>query len=117
IESAGLTAVPHGREWQGGQRGEGFGRMNQKPLSAVHEPIEYVVQVLAEKSATLTSLTNGADLLVAGFNEQGLAANVAEYYGIPVVALHLFPERIWSSGWLLSLITKVSEGAQRRELG
>src|ERR1700733_4858532 len=117
IESAGLTAVPYGREWQAHLRDEGFVRMTQNPLSAIHEPIEYVAQVLAEKSATLMSLTNGADLLVAGFNEQGLAANVAEYYGIPVVALHLFPERIWSSGWLFSLITKVAEGAQRRELG
>jgi vancomycin aglycone glucosyltransferase len=117
IESAGLTAVPYGREWQAHLRDGDFVRMIQNPLSAIHEPIEYVAQVLAEKSATLMSLTNGADLLVAGFNEQGLAANVAEYYGIPVVALHLFPERIWSSGWLFSLITKVAEGAQRRELG
>jgi vancomycin aglycone glucosyltransferase len=117
IESAGLPAVPYGRDWQAHLRDEDFVRMTQNPLSAIHEPIEYVAQVMAEKSATLTSLTNGADLLVAGFNEQGLAANVAEYYGIPVVALHLFPERIWSSGWLFSLITKVAEGAQRRELG
>ena len=41
----------------------------------------------------LTPLANGADLLVAGFNEQGLAANIAAYYGIPLVALHFFPER------------------------
>jgi vancomycin aglycone glucosyltransferase len=117
IESAGLTAVAYGREWQAHLRDEDFVRVSQNPLSAIHEPIEYVAQVMAEKSATLVSLTNGADLLVAGFNEQGLAANVAEYYGIPVLALHLFPERIWSSGWLFSLITKVAEGAQRRELG
>jgi len=117
IESAGLTAVPYGRDWQAHLGDEDVVRMMQNPLSAIHEPIEYVAQVAAGKSATLTSLTNGADLLVAGFNEQGLAANVAEYYGIPVVALHLFPERIWSSGWLFSLITKVAEGAQRRELG
>src|SRR6201996_8529058 len=117
IESAGLPAVPYGREWQAHLRDADFVRTAQNPLSAIHEPIEYVAQVAAEKSATLMSLTNGADLLVAGFNEQGLAANVAEYYGIPVVALHLFPERIWSSGWLFSLITKVAEGAQRRELG
>jgi vancomycin aglycone glucosyltransferase len=117
IESAGLTAVPYGREWQAHLHNEDLARMAQNPLSAIHEPIEYIAQVMAEKSATLMSLTNGADLLVAGFNEQGLAANVAEHYGIPVVALHLFPERIWSSGWLFSLITKVAEGAQRRELG
>jgi vancomycin aglycone glucosyltransferase len=117
IELAGLTAVPYGREWQAHLHNEDLARMAQNPLSAIHEPIEYIAQVMAEKSATLMSLTNGADLLVAGFNEQGLAANVAEHYGIPVVALHLFPERIWSSGWLFSLITNVAEGAQRRELG
>src|SRR6202007_982926 len=83
IESAGLTAVPYGREWQAHLRDEDFVRMTQNPLSAIHEPIEYVVQVLAEKSATLTSLTNGADLLVAGFNEQGLAANCGGDLGVP----------------------------------
>ena len=35
----------------------------------------------------------------------------------PLVALHLFPERIWSSGWLFSRMTKVAEDAQRRALG
>jgi vancomycin aglycone glucosyltransferase len=89
----------------------------KNPLSVVPEVVEHVAQVKVEKGATLTALANGADLVLAGFNEQGLAANVAEYYGIPAVALHLFPERIWSSGWLFSLMTKVAEGAQRRALG
>ena len=91
IESAGLTAVPYGRDWQAQLRDEDFVRMIQNPLSAIHEAIEYVAQVAAEKTATLMSLTNGADLLVAGINEQGLAANVAEYYGIPLAALHSLP--------------------------
>ena len=62
IESAGLTAVPYGREWQAHLRDEDFVRMSQNPLSAIHEPIEYVAQVLAEKSATLMSLKNGPGL-------------------------------------------------------
>ena len=94
IESAGLTAVPYGRDWQAQLRDEDFVRMIQNPLSAIHEAIEYVAQVATEKTATLMSLTNGADLLVAGINEQGLAANVAEYYGIPLAALHSFPPQI-----------------------
>jgi len=54
--------------------------------------------------------------VLASFNEQGLAANVAEYYGVPVAALHPFPERIWSSDWLFSRMTKVAEDAQRQAL-
>ena len=51
--------------------------------------------------------------MVAGFNEQGLAANVAEYYGIPLVALHLFPGG-FGIEWLDWRITKEAEDTQRR---
>jgi len=91
-------------------------RMNN-PFSVVPEVVEHGTQVKLEKGATLAELANGADLVLAGFNEQGLAANIAEYHGIPAVALHLFPERMWSSNWLFSLMTKASEDAQRRALG
>jgi vancomycin aglycone glucosyltransferase len=87
------------------------------PLSVLPEVTEHVTQIKAEKGATLTALADGADLVLAGFNEQGLAANVAEYYRIPAVALHPFPERMWSSEWLFSRMTKVAEDAQRRALG
>ena len=122
IESAGLAGVAYGPDSREEMNpaSDLVGNLLPKmknPLSVVPEVVEHVAQVKVEKGATLTALANGADLVLAGFNEQGLAANVAEYYGIPVVALHLFPERIWSSGWLFSLMTKVAEGAQRRELG
>ena len=117
IESAGLTAVPYGRDWQAQLRDEDFVRMIQNPLSAIHEAIEYVTQVAAEKTATLMSLTNGADLLLAGINEQGLAANVAEYYGIPLAALHSFPPRILELGSPHGSVAKQAEHAQRRALG
>jgi UDP:flavonoid glycosyltransferase YjiC (YdhE family) len=81
------------------------------------EIIKHVGQVKAGKSATLTPLAKGADLILAGFNEQGVAANVAEYYGIPLAALHFFPPRIWSSWGLYSAVTKETEDAQRRALG
>jgi vancomycin aglycone glucosyltransferase len=81
------------------------------------EVVEHVSQVKADKSATLTTVAQGADLLVAGFNEQGLAANVAEYYGIPLAALHPFPTRIWSQESMVSVITQQTDDAQRHALG
>jgi vancomycin aglycone glucosyltransferase len=118
IESAGLTAVPYGPDWQAQMRDDSFVRMIQNPLSAVHEAVEYVARISAEKSSALTSLTDGADLLLAGMNEQGLAANVAEYYGIPLAVLHSFPPQILELGSPHgSLAGKQAELAQRRALG
>ncbi len=117
IESAGLTAVPYGPDWQAQMRDDSFVRMIQNPLGAIHEAVEYVAQVSAEKSAALVSLTNGADLLVAGMNEQALAANVAEYYGIPLAALHSFPPQILELGSAQGSLGEQAELAQRRALG
>jgi vancomycin aglycone glucosyltransferase len=117
IESAGVTAVPYGPDWQAQLRDADFVRMIQNPLSAIHEAIDYVTQLSAEKSATLMSLADGADLLLAGMNEQGLAANVAEYYGIPLAALHSFPPQILEVGSPQGAIAKQAEHAQRRALG
>src|ERR1700722_9412585 len=71
IESVGLTAVPYGPDWQAQMRDEGFVRMIENPLSAIHEAVEYVAQLWAEKSAALMSLTDGADLLLGDENGQG----------------------------------------------
>jgi vancomycin aglycone glucosyltransferase len=122
VESAGLAAVAYGPDSReemnpASELVSDLLPQMKNPLSVVPEVVEHVTQVKLEKGATLAALANGADLVLAGFNEQGLAANVGEYYGIPVVALHLFPELIWSSDWLFSLMTKVAEDAQRRELG
>jgi vancomycin aglycone glucosyltransferase len=117
IESAGLTTVPYGPDWQAQMRDEGFVRMIQNPLSAIHEAVEYVAQLSAEKSAALMSLTDGADLLLAGMNEQGLATNVAEYYGIPLALLHFFPPQILELGSPHGSVAKEAELAQRRALG
>jgi vancomycin aglycone glucosyltransferase len=121
-ESAGLVGVVYGpdsrEEMNPGSDlvASIIPRMNN-PFSVVPEVVEHATQVKLEKGATLTELANGADLVLAGFNEQGIAANVAEYQGIPAVALHPFPERMWSSSWLFSRMTKVAEDAQRRVLG
>ncbi|OBI12352.1 glycosyl transferase, partial [Mycobacterium sp. E2327] len=88
-------------------------------------------------SRTLTSLADGADLLLTGQTYHGVVANVAEYYDIPVAGLHHFPVRVngqigvpflpspapivrttLSAGWwLYNRFTKADEDAQRRELG
>ena len=85
-------------------------------------------------STTLTSLADGADLLFTGLSFEQAAANVAEYYDIPLATLHFFPAR--ANGqllpflpaplirsamtvieWLIWRATKKLEDAQRRELG
>lgn len=122
IESAGLAGVAYGPDSReemnpGSDLVRHIAPRMQNPFSVVPDVVEHVTEVKAQKSATLSALAHSADLVLAGFNEQGLAANVAEYHGIPVAALHLFPERIWSSDWLFSQMTKVAEDAQRRALG
>jgi UDP:flavonoid glycosyltransferase YjiC (YdhE family) len=85
-------------------------------------------------TTTLTSLASGADLLITAVNFEDAAANVAEYYDVPLATLHYFPLRangqlasflpaplirfavrvFWWLGWRG---TKKVEDAQRRELG
>jgi UDP:flavonoid glycosyltransferase YjiC (YdhE family) len=95
---------------------------------------EALVQCWEEVSTTLKSVTDEADLLCIGVNFEVAAANVAEYYDIPLATLHWFPVRarsqvLWflpaplgrfamSLFWWLSWRgTKRVEDAQRRELG
>jgi vancomycin aglycone glucosyltransferase len=68
--------------------------MIENPMEALPQAVDYIAQVFDDKSTTLLSVADGADLLVAGMTEQGMAANVAEYYGIPLAALHFFPPEI-----------------------
>jgi UDP:flavonoid glycosyltransferase YjiC (YdhE family) len=118
VQSVGLAAVGYGPDSREQvNAATDFLRRVQNPFSALGEVVERVNQVWAEKAATLMSLAQGADLLVAGMNEQGLAANVADYCGISLAALHFFPARVWSSGLLYSQITKEALDAQRRALG
>ena len=87
-----------------------------------------------EMSTTLMSLAEGADLLFTGINFEDAAANVAEYYDIPLATLHYFPLRpngqvlpslpaplgrsaVTAFWWLSWRGTKKVEDAQRRDLG
>ena len=113
LESVGLAAVPFGPEPLSSVRN----RTVEDPASAMAEQVEYLSRAMVEWGTTLTTLANGADLLLTGRIEQGLAANVAEYYGIPQAALHFFPgahSRL--SGWAADT-TEEAEDAHRRALG
>jgi vancomycin aglycone glucosyltransferase len=118
VESQGLAAVAYGPDSH-----EQFDALPQfmarmrNPYEALPDIVEHVTQIWADKSAVLASLTDGADVLLTGMSEQRLAANVADYQGIPLVALHFFPARLQQSGLLLSEVTKLAEDPQRRALG
>jgi UDP:flavonoid glycosyltransferase YjiC (YdhE family) len=87
-----------------------------------------------EMSTTLMSLAEGADLIFTGINFEDAAANVAEYYDIPLATLHYSPQRpngqvlpflpaplsrsaVQAFWWLNWRGMKKAEDAQRRELG
>lgn len=141
-ESAGLTTLAYGpdtREWWGAHR-DFWSRSFRKfwkirDLTRLWREIgESVVEYWEEISATLRSLADGADLLVTFLNFEQPAANVAEYYGIPLATLHVSPVR--PNGQFLSFLpaslgryalmmyewtnwrgVKKLDDAQRRELG
>jgi vancomycin aglycone glucosyltransferase len=113
VELAGLAAVPFGPKSIASSRN----RSPQDPVSAVVDEKEYLSRAMVEWGTTLTALANGADLLLTGRVEQQLAANVAEYYGIPHAALHFYPEaHLRQSGWIGDAMEE-AEDAHRRALG
>jgi vancomycin aglycone glucosyltransferase len=122
IESAGLGEIACGPDPRKGMSPTADLAGNvmpntQNPLGAMLEVAEHFNQVWAERSTTLTALANGADLILTGISERGLAANVTEYYGIPLAALHFFPPEHSRLGGLIGRVTKQAEDAQRRALG
>lgn len=117
-ESAGVAAVSYGPDSREQvNMATNFVRNVGNPVSVLPQLIERVSTVWAGKSQTLTELAAGADLLVAGMNEQRLAANVGEHLGIPLAALHFFPAQTLELGRLQSDVSGAAEAAQRRALG
>ncbi|PQM48182.1 putative glycosyltransferase [Mycobacterium talmoniae] len=143
-ESAGLAAVAYGPDsqsvleddsllnfWKDFPRNLG----NLRELNRLRrETKELFTECWGEMSATLTSLADGADLLISGPVFEQQAANVGEYYDIPLATLHTWPTRV--NGHLIPILpsplmrsamaglewlhwreTKRVEDAQRRELG
>ena len=119
VESIGLDAMAYGPDShaQLDAAADFFVGNKKNPYRALPEAVERVAQVWLDKGTALASLADGADVMVSGMNEQRLAANIAEYQGIPLVALHFFPARIQPSGALDSMLVQVSEQPLRRALG
>jgi UDP:flavonoid glycosyltransferase YjiC (YdhE family) len=116
-ESAGLAAVAYGPDPQEMHDVNNFSA-NRDPIELLRVGMDYVSQVWTEMAATLKELANGADILLTAVTQEGLAANVAEYYDIPLAALHYFPRRALANNeWLDWLMNKEAENAQRRALG
>jgi UDP:flavonoid glycosyltransferase YjiC (YdhE family) len=99
VESVGLAAVPYGHDSHAQLEEDifrSFWRFQnlQNPLAVLRPGAEFLTRSWAEMGATLASLAPGADLLVSGQTYQGVVANVAEAYDIPMAALHYFPHRL-----------------------
>ncbi|GBE67525.1 glycosyltransferase GtfA [Mycobacterium sp. MFM001] len=143
-EAAGLPAVAYGLDPQAileAQRNfstcfyRSFWRI-QELKRLWREAWEIGSRCWSEMMTTLLSLADGADLLFTGVSFEQPAANVAEYYDIPLATLHYFPARVNAHSlypailpaplirsiragdeWLFWRLTKKTEDAQRRELG
>lgn len=142
VESAGLTAATYGvdakpvieayREFTGYLPPKSF---------QIHELIrswrryrKLFAECWSDIGTTLTSLADRPDLLFTGLGFQEAAANVAEYYDIPLATLHWFPQRVNSQQfpylpaplsraamtldeWLYWQMTQKVDNTQRSELG
>jgi UDP:flavonoid glycosyltransferase YjiC (YdhE family) len=138
VEKAGLSpAIPYGVDSQRQLDSDVFREWYKlrNPLTVLREARDYVVEGWADMSHSLTTLADGADLILTGTTYQELAANVAEFHEIPLAALHYFPVRpstntlpvplpfpLIRSGyatveWAHWRVIKAAEDAQRRELG
>jgi UDP:flavonoid glycosyltransferase YjiC (YdhE family) len=142
VESAGLAAVAYGLDTQAvvdawHNYWTCFFRNPwriQDLRRLYREAWELDTQRWGEMSTTLTSLADGADLLFTGMSYQDVAINVAEYYDIPLAALHWIPARangqflpflpatlvrstMTVNEWVAWRIWKKVLDAQRRELG
>ncbi|GAT11597.1 glycosyltransferase [Mycolicibacterium novocastrense] len=142
VESAGLHAVPYGldtRAWLEVHRDlwtrifRSFWNV-QDLVRLVREVREPIAECWEKISTPLMSLADGADLLFTGLSFEQPAANVAEYYDIPLATLHYHPARangqlmpfvpapvgrfaITVDEWVGWLISKKLDDAQRLELG
>ncbi len=101
VEAAGLPAVGYGLEVEPQLDGyrdlwttwaRHFWRV-QDLVVLCREALKTVTEQWAELSRTLMSFADGADVLTTAVDTEQPAANVAEYYGIPLVALHTMPWR------------------------
>jgi UDP:flavonoid glycosyltransferase YjiC (YdhE family) len=141
-EAAGLAAVAYGMHvgpqldayrdlWLSWTRH--FWRI-QDLVVLCREALKVVTEQWADMGKTLLSLADGADLMSTTVGYEQPAANVADFYGIPLVAMHTMPWRpngqlfpvlpasltrsaMTAYDWLGWRLTRQAEDMQRRELG
>jgi UDP:flavonoid glycosyltransferase YjiC (YdhE family) len=142
VEAAGLAAVAYGLDSQpilDAQR-EYWTCYFRTPWKLkelnrmARETEQFATQCWGKMTTTLASVADGADLLLTGLIFEQPAANVAEYYDIPLATLHFFPVRAHGqllpfvpsplsragmtvNDWLAWRGMRKGEDAQRRELG
>ena len=142
VESVGLAVVafgPDARTWQDLHR-DFLTHLFRNPwkipdlIRLGREDWELFTQCWQDISTTLTSLADRADLLLTLLIGEQPAANVAEYYDIPLATLHTSPVRAngqtvpilpralarsvaTTSEWLDWPMTNKLDNTQRRELG
>lgn len=142
VHEAGLAAVPYGldtREWLDVYRTFWTSFFSSiwrfRHLRTLwREMWDISDQCWTQMNTTLKSLAQGVDLVLAGQSYQEPAANVAEYYDIPLATLHHVPMRpngelvpilppplarsaMMAFDWLAWRLNKRAEDVQRRELG
>jgi len=138
VEAAGLVGVPYGPE-VGALLNEDFVRnlwskFFRNPVGLLRQLYGLPIRHWNEANETLMSLVDGVDLLSTAVNFEPAAANVAEYYDIPLICMHHFPLRpngqilqglpspLVRSGstiseWMFWRATRNAENAQRHSLG
>jgi UDP:flavonoid glycosyltransferase YjiC (YdhE family) len=131
-ESAGPEAVAYGPDWSATMEAlrPFWGSFSRNPwriqdlVDFGRETWQLYTQSWRQMSTTLTSLADGADLLISGQSSELQASSIADHYGIPFATLHFHPVRAHSHHlmttvyeWQFWLTQKKLEAAQRRELG
>lgn len=115
VESAGLAAGAFGPD---PPQNEDFSHTTlQNPILMMSAFTDQIRAAWVQWGTSLLALADGADLVLTGKSEQGLAANVAQHYGIAQAALHFFPEGATSPNDMLARLAAEAEEAQRGELG
>ncbi|CDO88088.1 glycosyltransferase [Mycobacterium triplex] len=115
VESAGLAAGAFGPNPP--QHMDFSHTTRQNPIMMMSAFTDQIRQAWVQWGTSLLALADGADLVLTGKSEQGLAANVAQHYGIAQAALHFFPVDAVSPNDLLARLAAEAEAAQRAELG
>lgn len=81
----------------------------RNPVTVFHQGRDYLTDGWQEMGNTLRELADGVDLILTGTTYQEVAANIAEFCGVPLAALHYFPARASSRGFPFRLPLAVAK--------